>query len=136
MTCWIGDGAVGWREEPLPEYQRGMMELMSQARRGLFLPVKRFEAHFAFYPPGAFYSRHLDRHRGSTHRLLTCVFYIGPWTAGDGGELILYLPSGETVRVEPEKGKFIVFDSELPHEVHEANRPRWSLTSWLRDDVL
>jgi hypothetical protein len=69
------------------------------ARRALQLGLFDFECHFALYPPGAGYRRHLDRFTGRDSsadegaRVLSCVLYLNrEWGPEDRGQLRLYRP--------------------------------------------
>ncbi|MAF92372.1 MAG: 2OG-Fe(II) oxygenase [Bdellovibrionota bacterium] len=115
--------------------QSFLSPLVKLVRQELFLPVKRFESHFAHYPVGSFYKRHRDRHKNSPSRLLTCVVYLSDMDEADGGELVLYPDNGASVKIQPKAGKLVLFKSELEHEVLLARKDRWSLCSWLRDDI-
>src|SRR5690606_8867566 len=54
-----------------------VMEALRQAlNRQLFLGLEDFECHFAFYPPGAYYQRHLDRFRDDDARTVSVVLYL------------------------------------------------------------
>lgn len=55
--------------------------------------MKRLEGHLAVYPPGSHYSRHVDQHVGSRHRLVSCILYLNPpgWREEDGGQLRMYV---------------------------------------------
>lgn len=112
--------------------------MMRYFNRTLFLSLKDFECHFAHYPSGTFYKRHLDLLKLSDHRKLSFVLYLNPnWKEGDGGELLLYLQeNGEekTVTVNPILGRLVVFRSEiLEHEVALAHKSRHSITGWMLD---
>ncbi|MEH6367338.1 MAG: 2OG-Fe(II) oxygenase, partial [Pseudomonas marincola] len=93
-----------------------------------------YESHFAFYPAGAFYKKHLDRFRDDDRRTVSVVLYLNEqWQDDFGGELRLYLPDGETRDVRPEAGSLVVFMSaDMPHEVLPATRERLSLAGWFR----
>jgi len=115
------------------------MEGLRQAmNRELYLGLVTLESQLAIYPPGASYSRHLDRHRDSDERILSCVFYLNEdWRAEDGGQLRLYLPAGDDgerpVDIAPAAGRLVVFLSDrVPHEVLPARRERLSIASWFR----
>ncbi len=110
--------------------------LLQVARRELFLPIKRFECHFAKYDKGDHYKKHRDRHRMMPARVLSCVLYLSTLNGDDGGELILYHPDGETFTIHPEAGRMILFDSSIEHEVRPCKAERWSITGWLRTDPL
>tara|TARA_R110002049_G_scaffold209020_2_gene379583 strand:+ start:1380 stop:2060 length:681 start_codon:yes stop_codon:yes gene_type:complete len=112
--------------------------MMRFFNRTLFLSLKDFECHFAHYPSGTFYKRHLDLLKLSDHRKLSFVFYLNPnWQEGDGGELLLYLQENgaeKTVKVNPLLGRLVVFRSELlEHEVALAHKSRYSITGWMLD---
>lgn len=100
----------------------------------LFLGLEDFEGHFALYPAGAFYKKHLDRFRDDDRRVVTCIAYLNEqWLPEQGGELRMYLDDGQTHDVVPQAGTLVVFMSEQwPHEVLPATRDRLSITGWLR----
>ncbi|MCB1907520.1 MAG: 2OG-Fe(II) oxygenase [Rhodocyclaceae bacterium] len=111
-------------------------QLQTYLNRRLFLGLFSFECHFAHYPPGAFYKRHLDAFRGDANRILTTVLYLNPaWGELDGGELLLYADDGgePLLRLAPALGTLAVFLSEeFPHEVLPAQRDRYSIAGWFR----
>ncbi len=109
-------------------------ELRLAINRSLYLGLEDYESHFALYPPGAFYQKHLDRFRDDDRRAVSAVFYLNPdWQAEQGGALRLYLADGSTHDVLPEAGTLVVFlSADLPHEVLPATRERLSLTGWFR----
>lgn len=109
--------------------------------RRLFLGLFSFESHFAHYPPGAFYKRHVDAFRGNprqdtTNRVLSVVAYFNPgWMQEDGGELALFDEHQVEpfLIVTPAFATLVVFLSEeVPHEVRPANRDRYSIAGWYR----
>lgn len=131
---------IAWIEPEQP-VGRDFMAWMEQLRLGvnrcLFLGLFDYEAHFARYPAGAFYRRHRDAFGdGSTNRVLSTVLYLNPnWSAGDGGELLLF--DGEDTEpletVQPLYGRLLVFLSErFPHEVLPTRRTRYSIAGWFR----
>jgi len=104
-----------------------------------YLGLRSQEFHFARYEPGHGYARHMDQHRGSRSRLISLVLYLNrAWDEHDGGELCLYSPEDHASRlaaISPTAGRVAVFRSDLiPHEVLPAQRVRWSLTGWFRND--
>jgi SM-20-related protein len=115
-------------------YLASMDALRMAMNQGLFLGLEDYESHFAMYPPGAFYRRHVDRFRDDDRRMVSAVVYLNQaWVPGDGGELRLYLRDGREHDVPPLAGSLVVFLSgEMPHEVLAANRERLSLTGWFR----
>lgn len=130
LTQWIEPGQAGVCDQ----YLEWMASLREALNRGLFLGLEDFECHFALYPPGAFYLRHLDRFRDDDRRMVSAVLYLNDdWQAGDGGQLRMYLKHDQPYDVEPGGGCLVVFMSgEVPHEVLPANRDRLSLTGWFR----
>jgi SM-20-related protein len=118
-------------------YWQAMEDLRLRLNRRYYLGLTDLESHFAQYPPGGYYKRHLDVFRGNSRRRISCVFYLNfHWRSGDGGQLRLYLPGaeGETpLDILPQAGSLVVFDSQsIEHEVLPALRPRASLAGWLR----
>lgn len=111
------------------------LELLRVAiNQGLYLGLEDYESHFALYPPGAFYKKHLDRFRDDDRRAVSVVLYLNQeWQAEEGGELRLHLPDGELRDVQPQAGVLAVFlSADMPHEVLPAQRERLSLTGWFR----
>ncbi len=110
----------------------------------LFTGIQQTQLHYAHYPIGAFYKRHLDRFatsqasRGKTEpascRVISLVFYLNAdWLQNEGGELVLYdADEQRQIRVLPQLGTMVAFRSEqFPHEVLPAIRTRLSLTGWM-----
>jgi SM-20-related protein len=113
----------------------GLMDSLREAlNRGLFLGLEDFESHFAMYPPGAFYLKHVDRFRDDDRRMVSAVVYLNDaWLPEQGGQLRMYLDEGAQYDVVPIGGCLVVFLSgEVPHEVLPASRERLSLTGWFR----
>jgi SM-20-related protein len=129
-TCWL--------DEDMPAggaWLRWMDGLRRTLNRELFLGLAEFEAHYAHYPPGTFYRRHVDRHRDSNARVVSAVLYLNPqWRAQDGGALRLEDAGGAPLlTLPPEGGTLLLFMSEdMPHEVLAAARARWSIAGWFR----
>ena len=132
-VLWLDDATAGPAQRV---YLERMGELRASLNRALYLGLFSFEAHFAVYPPGAFYRRHLDAfHDRGRGRALSCVLYLNPgWTDADGGHLRLYLDGAAPepyVDVRPEAGTLVTFLSErFEHEVLPATRERSSVTGW------
>lgn len=109
--------------------------------RRLFMGMFDYESHFAHYPVGAFYKKHLDAFRQkdgqrNSNRVLSTVFYLNEnWSADDGGELLIYNAEDTQVieKVAPAFGRLVIFLSEkFPHEVLPARRERKSIAGWFR----
>jgi len=109
--------------------------------RRLFMGLFDYESHFACYPTGAFYKKHLDAFRGKdgqrqSNRVLSTVLYLNKnWLPENGGDLLIYAEDGAQViqRVAPVFGRLVIFLSEkFPHEVLPALRERKSIAGWFR----
>lgn len=114
-----------------------VLDRIERLRRGLNerlqLGAFDLELHWALYPPGACYVRHVDALRGSAVRVVSIVLYLNEgWRTADGGALRLHGAAG-SVDVLPHAGTLVAFPSEgLAHEVRAARRDRLALTGWLR----
>lgn len=115
-------------------YLEWMEQLRCALNQTLFLGLEDFECHFAYYPPGAFYKKHIDRFRDDDRRTVTCILYLNEhWQPEQGGQLRMYLADKPMHDVWPQAGKLIVFMSaDWPHEVLPATRDRLSITGWFR----
>jgi SM-20-related protein len=127
---WLQDG-----QSPACDRYLGLLDQLRLAlNRGLYLGLEDYEGHFALYPPGAFYRKHVDRFRDDDRRTVSAVLYLNQdWQPEQGGALRLYLGDGTTQDVLPQAGSLLVFlSADLPHEVLPASRERLSLTGWFR----
>ncbi|MGC1819247.1 MAG: 2OG-Fe(II) oxygenase, partial [Casimicrobiaceae bacterium] len=118
---------------PAESASRAAFETLRVAmNRELMMGLERFEAHYAIYPPGARYVRHLDRFHDDDARALSCVLYLNrAWRPEDGGALRLHPDRGDARDVLPQGGTLVVFlAGRLEHEVLPARRTRASLTGW------
>ena len=140
----IRNDQVLWMDpENLSPLQNEYWDKVDQVRKALnqrcFLGLRSFEGHFARYPIGSFYKRHLDQFQQVPHRVVTVILYLNDtWTEEDGGALRMYLPledGGERVEdIYPLGGRLVVFLSgEIPHEVLPTQKERISITGWLRN---
>ncbi|MFJ3482670.1 2OG-Fe(II) oxygenase [Pseudomonas sp. NPDC090202] len=142
VTQEIREGIRGdrilWLESGQSNACDRYLELMDSLRealnRGLYLGLEDYESHFALYPPGAFYRRHVDRFRDDDKRMVSAVLYLNDaWLPEHGGQLRMYLNDDREHDVHPVGGSLVVFLSgEVPHEVLPASRERLSLTGWFR----
>lgn len=135
-----GDEILWFQQPALSAPQRTCLEHFEQLRltlnRTLQLGLFEFESHFARYPAGAFYARHIDQFRGDSHRKVSCVLYLNEnWKPEEGGELRLYLDGdgAEFEDVLPQGGRLVAFLSgQFAHEVLPAQRERISIAGWFR----
>ncbi|PMR75540.1 2OG-Fe(II) oxygenase [Billgrantia endophytica] len=136
----IRGDAIRWLDrETLPRrrYLEAMAELQGELNQALFLGLFEYEAHFAHYPPGAFYQRHVDSFRGRANRVVSTVGYLNPdWPKDGGGDMVVFAtddPEREVARVQPAAGNFACFLSDtIPHEVLPTRLPRASIAGWFR----
>jgi SM-20-related protein len=105
--------------------------------RSCYTGITSYEFHYALYEEGSFYSRHLDQFRSNESRKYSMIMYLNEdWIAGDGGELRVHHDDNSTQDIAPESGTGVFFKSnELAHEVLVTNKPRMSVTGWLKVDV-
>lgn len=104
-----------------------------------YLGIRSQELHFAMYPAGAFYKRHLDSFQNNNARKISVVCYLNEnWHEHEGGQLRIYLPSEEgiekTIDLLPLGGRLVCFRSDLlEHEVLPSTRERLTITGWLKN---
>lgn len=121
------------------QYWTKVDEIRQAINRRCYLGLKSFEGHFARYPKGSFYIRHLDQFHQVSYRLITVIIYLNDsWTPEDEGVLRMYVPqedgSEKIMDVLPKGGRLVVFMSgEIPHEVMPTKKERISITGWLRN---
>ena len=101
-----------------------------------FMGLLHQEFHYAVYPQGTFYKRHIDTFQNDDRRKLSMVCYLNDesWSLSYGGELVLYPEGKEQVAIHPLPGRVVIFESQiLEHEVKEVLRSeRYSITGWLK----
>lgn len=131
IILWIDENNINASEQL---FFNKINDLKHYLNRTCFLGINQKEFHYAIYPEGTFYKRHLDTFQNDDRRKLSFVCYLNEenWKPENGGELILYLEKGEEV-VYPFPGKVVIFESQiLEHEVKPVNTPRLSITGWLK----
>lgn len=140
----IRSDEVLWMDaDELSSLQAAFWEKIEEIRKVLnqrcFLGLRSFEGHFARYPIGSFYKRHLDQFHAVPNRVVTVILYLNEsWTPEDQGALRMYFPQEDGSElfedVLPLGGRLVVFLSgEIPHEVIPTKKERISITGWLRD---
>lgn len=115
-------------------YWQAASALQATMNRELFMGLNALEAHYAIYPPGTGYQRHLDQFQGDTSRQLSSVLYLNQaWQPSYGGQLRLYLDHDQFIDITPLGGRMVVFlSAKFEHEVLPASRERTSLTGWFK----
>lgn len=111
-----------------------MENLRQAANRELQLGLFELECHFARYPAGAAYQKHLDTFQHDSRRTLSAICYLNEnWLPEHGGLLRIDLEGGNRIDVLPEGGTLACFLSHrFPHEVLPSTRPRLSITGWFK----
>ncbi|MCA4776427.1 2OG-Fe(II) oxygenase [Empedobacter stercoris] len=104
-----------------------------------YMGIEESEFHYAIYPEGTFYQKHIDAFKNDDRRTLSVVLYLNDeqWKDEYGGQLTLYLHDENNIEKElnilPLAGRLAVFDSKtIPHEVKTVFQPRYSITGWLK----
>jgi SM-20-related protein len=133
--CWVQPGSALAQRE----FFLWMARLRQVLNERFNMGLRNQEFHFARYPEGKGYQKHIDQHRGRNFRKISIVLYLNPaWDAADGGELCLYQPyqpDVEMQRFAPMGGRLAVFVSGMiPHAVLPCKKTRWSVAGWLRTD--
>lgn len=137
-TWWLEESNCSWPQKQALDILQKILEALNQS---FYLGLKRFEAHFALYPPQTGYDKHVDNPRGASARKITFILYLNSnWQQDHGGMLSIYDPQDENLKiaqVRPTLGNFVLFRSDLfPHQVEKSFQPRMSLTGWFRNDAL
>ncbi len=128
-TCWLS--------EPLLDAERSLLCEFEQLRlhlnRDLYLGLFELEAHYAWYPPGAGYARHVDQPQAQGNRRVSLIVYLNEnWDQPAGGELQMFDADG-CRRIEPLAGRLVCFlAAGREHAVLPAHRDRFSVTGWFR----
>jgi SM-20-related protein len=97
--------------------------------------ITGYEFHYTLYEKGSFYKKHIDQFLNNKSRQYSMILYLNEdWQPEDGGELSIYF-NDKVQNISPLNGKSVFFkSSELAHEVLVANKPRMSITGWLKKD--
>lgn len=138
-----GDFILWMNESKASEAERiffnKVNSLVKYLNKTCFLGILQKEFHYALYPQGTFYKRHLDTFQNDDRRKLSFVFYLNDdtWKPENGGDLVLYLneKNQEVPKtVHPLPGRVVIFESQdLEHEVKPVlQSQRLSITGWLK----
>ena len=95
--------------------------------------INSYEFHYTLYEKGSFYKKHLDQFRSNDSRQYSMIMYLNSeWKENDGGELCIH-HQNRIENISPVNGKSVLFkSSDLEHEVLITNKPRMSITGWLK----
>jgi SM-20-related protein len=129
-TCWIVPPLLTPEQTSLEQLERLRLELNREALLGLF----ELELHYAWYPPGAAYARHVDQPQGRGQRQVSLVLYLNEgWSSAAGGELRLFDAAGGHRDIEPVAGRLVCFLTPgREHQVLPTQCDRLSISGWFR----
>ena len=132
---WLNEGQANEAEKL---FFGKINSLVDYLNKTCFLGILQKEFHYALYPEGTFYKRHLDTFQNDDRRKLSLVCYLNDedWKPKNGGELVIYKDE-EGVEVAksiyPLPGRVVIFESQLlEHEVKPVKTTRLSITGWLK----
>lgn len=136
FILWLNEAEAGLPEQT---YFNKINNLVKYLNQTCFMGILHTEFHYAVYPKGTFYKRHLDTFQNDGRRKLSVVCYLNDesWKKENGGELTIYTKENGTekpIDLFPFPGRVVIFESqELEHEVQQVkNDKRLSITGWLK----
>ena len=128
--CWITPPLWPAEQTLLEQLEQLRLELNREGGLGLF----ELELHYAWYPPGAGYARHVDQPQGRAQRRVSLVLYLNEgWTPAAGGELRIFDTADRHRDIEPLAGRLVCFLTPgREHAVLPTQRDRLSISGWFR----
>jgi SM-20-related protein len=128
--CWIVPPLLPAEQILLQDFESLRLDLNAQAWLGLF----ELELHYAWYPPGAGYDRHVDQPQGRGQRRVSLVLYLNEgWAPGAGGELRIFDGGGGHRDIDPRAGRLVCFLTPgREHAVLATRRDRLGISGWFR----
>jgi SM-20-related protein len=98
LICWLAGALLPAEAHVLGAFEQLRLRLNEDAYLGLL----DLEIHYAWYPPGAAYARHVDRPRGRSARRVSLALYLNERRSPtDGGALRIQGDDGRFRDVEP-----------------------------------
>ncbi len=135
FILWLNEAEAGAAEKLFFNRINDFIEYLNKT---CFLGILHKEFHYALYPEGTFYKRHLDTFQNDDRRKLSLVCYLNEqdWKPEYGGELVIYTNEYGTEvekKIYPFPGRVVIFESQiLEHEVKPVRTERLSITGWLK----
>ncbi|WP_324720112.1 2OG-Fe(II) oxygenase [Salinimicrobium sp. HB62] len=135
FILWLNEAEAAEAEKA---FFRKINAFVQYLNRTCFMGILYKEFHYALYPEGTFYKRHLDTFQNDDRRKLSMVCYLNEqdWQPEYGGELVIYTEEdGVEVpkTIYPFPGRMVIFESQiLEHEVKPVKTERLSITGWLK----
>ena len=110
-----------------------MDQFVSHLNETCYTGINGYEFHYALYEKGSSYKKHIDQFKTNKSRQYSMIMYLNSeWKENDGGELCIH-HKNRIENISPVNGKSVFFkSSELEHEVLITNKPRMSITGWLK----
>lgn len=135
FILWLNEAEAAQAEKA---FFRKINDFVQYLNRTCYMGILHKEFHYALYPEGTFYKRHLDTFQNDDRRKLSMVCYLNnqDWKPEYGGELVIYTTEdGIEVpkSIYPFPGRMVIFESQiLEHEVKPVKTERLSITGWLK----
>lgn len=135
FILWLNEAQAVEAEKT---FFRKINDFVEYLNKTCFLGILHKEFHYALYPEGTFYKRHLDTFQNDDRRKLSLVCYLNEqdWQPEYGGELVIYKEKDGRevpVTIYPFPGRVVIFESQmLEHEVKPVKIERLSITGWLK----
>ncbi len=128
--CWIAAPLLPAELTLLEELERLRLHLNERDLLGLF----ELELHYAWYPAGAGYTRHVDQPQGHAQRQVSLVLYLNEdWAPAAAGELRFFDAPDRHRDIEPIAGRLVCFLTPgREHAVLPTRRERLSISGWFR----
>jgi SM-20-related protein len=128
--CWIAAPLLPAELTLLQELERLRLHLNERDLLGLF----ELELHYAWYPAGAGYTRHVDQPQGHAQRQVSLVLYLNEdWAPAAAGELRFFDAPDRHRDIEPIAGRLVCFLTPgREHAVLPTRRDRLSISGWFR----
>jgi SM-20-related protein len=123
------------------QYENAFFDVMDKfvfhLNNTCYTGITGYEFHYTLYPKGSFYKKHLDQFKTNDSRKYSMIIYLNEdWLEEDGGELCIHHVNS-LQNISPQNGKSVFFkSSELEHEVLFTNKPRMSITGWLKVNAI
>jgi SM-20-related protein len=129
LTYWLEKD-----HDPIEKnFLEGLDELLLSLKNYFRISLTHLECHFAMYPKGHFYKKHIDQTADHNKRFFSFVVYLNSdWNESLGGKLVGFENSDKIFEVLPHFGQMIVFRSDIPHEVEPSLSTRRSIAGWFR----
>lgn len=132
---WIDEALANTSEKV---FFNKVNDLITYLNKTCFMGILFKEFHYAIYPKGTYYKRHLDTFQNDDRRKLSVVCYLNEedWQPDYGGELAIYTTENNREvekTIVPFPGRLVIFESQvLEHEVKTVSHQRLSITGWLK----